>query len=235
MSIRETNGPNVMNSEFYPPLLSLLLFPSTVLLLTVCFSFSSSSSVWKPSPMKTSPFIIPAAPTCHESAVIETLIIPHKTTHAWKTERERDGPISIPAAARLPGVSGGPRDLIWRRLWELKSYLSQFIAEEQPSRRIPSTLFMLRLPAPANHCGYYNASAVPTYCQNNGRISDWFLTFYCSFFFPHLEKEASPLTASTVGLKRAHTPVTVGEDGFYELISWLDRLYHSYQPLAVIL
>lgn len=136
-------------------------------------------------PLKTSIVISPTAPTCHESAVIVTLIIPHKTMCGWKTETERQGPISISAAAWLPGVPGGPRDLIWRRLWELKSYLSQFIAEERSCRRI---LFMYWIAAPANHCGYYRFCAVSTYYQKNARISHW-----CMHFFPYLEKEVLSL------------------------------------------
>lgn len=147
-------------------------------------TFLSPSSVWTRSlsSVETSIVISPAAPTCHQSAVIETLIIPHKTMCGWKTERERQGPISISAAAWLPGVPGSPRDLIWRRLWELKSYLSRFTAEERSRRRI---LFMHWRPAPANHCGYYKSCAFPTCCQKNARMNYWFSLFlnYCMHFF----------------------------------------------------
>lgn len=158
-------------------------------------------------PVKTSIIISPTAPTCHESAVIETLIIPHKMVHGWKTERKRQGPISISAAAQLPGVPGGPWDLIWRRVWELKSYLSRFIAEEWPCSR---TLFMHWISPPANHCGYYKSCTIPTYCQTNARIYYWFsLHAFFFSFSPNLEEEVLSLLTPTVCLKMVQTDTLI--------------------------
>lgn len=78
----------VLRSDLNPPrcrsccCLSYTFYFSSV---AVRFGFSSSLSVFELalylSHMKTSIVISPSAPTCHESAVIETLIIPHKPMH----------------------------------------------------------------------------------------------------------------------------------------------------------
>lgn len=142
-----TNNPNCLCRSCCSTLLLLLLhFYGSSVMMYFGLSFSFSELFLGLSPLKTSIIISPDAPTCHESAVIETLIIPHKkTTHGRKTERarerDRQGPISISAAAWLSGAPGGPRDLIWRRLWELKSYLGSFIGGERSRRRMVSTYY----------------------------------------------------------------------------------------------
>lgn len=106
-------------------------------------------------------------------------------------ERERRGPISISAAARLLGVPGGPRDLIWRRLWELKKFSQSVYCRRTASQKNGfHTLFMHWIPAPANHCSYYYSSAVPAYCQKFFiDLSLFFLTTVCTSANINMGKE----------------------------------------------
>lgn len=59
----------------------------------------------------------PSASPCDDSAGSVTSISSHSAAHAWKQRRSSN---NISPAARLPGAPGARRDLIWRRLWEVR-------------------------------------------------------------------------------------------------------------------
>lgn len=160
---------------FNPPSLSsclLLHFYSSS--VAVSFGFSSSFSVWTLSLSVSGKNKHRYYPCCSHSPYICCNWDLDHPTQGWKKERDRQGPISISALAWLSGAPGRPRELIWRRFWELGSYLSRFIGEEW----FPHIIHAL------NTCTCQSLWLLKIWCSPNLLPEfPFFFKYYMHFFF----------------------------------------------------